>query len=225
MKMKRLSVLRAILGVGLLIGLSGPALASLATFDSASCTGTGGFFSELTTPNTGLGGVGGGTTGPFGAICVTLSGTSVTIDAETYAGFTMFGKGMLALNFSDTFTLGTITCSGTGLCSSGGAGTQNGFGSLNFSVNEFDGPTDGSTLAEITGTGTFSSADTVLVANANGVDATMHIFVDGCTATVCTGFAAEGPGTIRETPEPGVLSLLAIGMVGLGFAGMRRRRG
>ncbi len=232
MKMKRLSLPGAILGLGLLIGFSGPALASLfTTFTQSSCTGGGGFYSEMNAGNSGLTAL---ATGPYGAICVYDVSGAVTVDAETFGSFAMVDGGALALNFAGTggtaggFTLATLGgiawTPGTGPCVSGGAGNEDGFGPMNFKVNCQGSAADLMTQIVVTGTDTILLAADVLAFNTQGWDAGMHIFVPNCGSTSnpsCTGFAAEGAGTITETPEPQSLALLGIGMIGLGL--VRRR--
>jgi PEP-CTERM motif-containing protein len=219
-------VLQAIAGLGLVLGLNGWAMADL-----ASCTDEGGFFSLVDTPNAALSSF----TGPYGEICVTLTDSNTAqIVADTFnPPYLMGATGALALNFNGAVTLdGAIT----GDAGSGpftvGSGNDDGFGSFNFRISDFDGfshATSSLTFSVDLTSGTWSSAANVLALNANGADAAMHIFVNGtsdlpqCGGSNCTGFAAEGPGTITENPEPGVLSLLGLGLFGMGFT-MRRRK-
>jgi hypothetical protein len=232
MKMKGL--LGAIFGLGLLIGLSGPASATLlppifTTFDQASCTAAGGFYSEMTAANTDLNGFG---QGPYGAICVldTTAG-AVTINAETFGIYEMVDGGALALNFAGTggTTAGAFSFTGVswspsaGPCSSGGAGNEDGFGNMNFSINCQGAAGDPMTQIQVTGTDTITAAASVLTFNAKGFDAGMHIFVPNCGSGSCTGFAAENmTGTRQVIAEPQSLALLGIGLIGAGF--IRRRR-
>ena len=154
----------------------------------------------------------------------------------------LFGDGgSVAVNVNATsFTLGTISGSnsGTGFSagpySDGGAGNENGFGSFNQTINSFDGYTNTSDLItfSITNTsGTWANAGEVLTLNSNDSLAAAHIFVAAWPANqeagaLATGFAAgSNDSTLppQETPEPGVLALLGVAL--LGFASTGRRRG
>jgi hypothetical protein len=212
----RQQICRAIIALGCLAGVSGPAMASL-----FSCL-PGSFLSSVDTPNfTGF-------TGPYGEICVTLTdSTHATIQAETIAGFSMSGNQTLALNVNaDDFTASTPT---------GGNGSPytlnyfpippvDGFGHFSFVLDSFDGLPNASTFLTFTLTNsspTWLAVTDVLTANLSGNDAAMRI----CTPDTCLGFAAEQGGSIvpHPTPEPGMLSLLAIGLLAMGLPALRRR--
>lgn len=221
------TAVQAILGLGLLLGMNGWAMADLAS----TCSNEGGFYSLVDTPNAGLSGF----TGPYGEICVTLTDDNTAlIVADTFnPPYLMGATGALALEFNGAVTLDGAITGGAG---SGpftvGSGNDDGFGSFNFRISDFDGfthATSSLTFSVDLTSGTWASATDVLALNANGFDAAMHIFVSGtsdlpqCGGSNCTGFAGEGSGTITENPEPGVLSLLGIGLLGIGFT-MRRRK-
>ena len=65
----------------------------------------------------------------------------------------------------------------------------------------------------------------VLAGNASNYDAAMKIFVDGCGREACGGgFAAESDARIvAQVPEPGILSLLGMGLLAMGLPALRRR--
>ena len=185
------------------------------------------------------------TTGPYGQICITLtSSTTATVEADTFAGFLM-GDGStvgLVVN-ADSFTNGSIT--GNGIPPNGGQtlytdniGDQNvdGFGTFNFTIDSFDGFKNASseiTFSLTNTSGTWATASDVITTNANGVDAELHIMVcdnlNTCSpgntsgGASVTGFAAEGPGTIHENPEPNTVALLGMALLGVGVTTWRRK--
>jgi hypothetical protein len=212
----RQQICRVIIALSCLAGFSGPAMASL-----FSCL-PGSFLSSVDTPNfTGF-------TGPYGEICVTLTDSShATIQAETLDGFSMAGQQTLALNVNAiAFSASTPT---------GGNGSPytlnyfpippvDGFGNFTFVLDSFDGLPNASTFLTFTltnSTPTWLAVTDVLIANSNGNDAAMKT----CTLDVCLGFAAEQGGHVvpQPAPEPGMLSLLAIGLLAMGLPALRRR--
>jgi len=217
-------ICRVLMALGCLAGLSGPAVASPFTCPPLS------LLSSLNFPNfTGV-------AGPYGEICVTLTdSTHATIQAETLDGFFMAGHESLALNVnSDDFTASTPT---------GGNGSPytlnyfptppvDGLGHFDFVLDSHTsgGPTsNGSTFLTFTLTnndGTWSLVTDVLTGNDHPVtpyDAAMKI----CTTAACLGFAAEAltDGHIipQPAPEPGMLGLLGIGLLAMGWPALRRR--
>jgi len=222
--------------LGLLMGIGGAANATTVE-PSFSCT-AGSFLSTLTFSNdtTASG------TGTFGEICVTLVDSNTAfIQAESFAGFTMVGGNSLALNIN-----GTATCTGgtAGACVNGsitnvGGGPfsqdfpatdqVDGLGDLNFHISEGNASSGATFLSfTIDSSGPFASAADVLANNASGFDAAMHLNVLGSDCgegSPCTFFAGENtPGIIiGETPEPAILSLLGVALVGMGF-GWRQRQ-
>ena len=223
--------------LGLLLGMSGAASATaVSTFN---CT-PGSFLSLITFSNdtTASG------SGTFGEICVTLVDSNTAfIQAEALAGFSMVDGNSLALNFN-----GTDTCAGgtAGACvngavtfNAGGPYAQNfpatnnvdGLGDFNFHISTGNSSPPNATLLTFTvdtsGTPWTTAADVLVNNGPSGFDAAMHLNnIPLCaTGATCTFFAGENtPGIIiGETPEPGVLSLLGIGLLGIGFT-MRRRK-
>ena len=104
---------------------------------------------------------------------------------------------------------------------------MDGFGVLNQTINSFDGFTHSSSTISFTLTntsGTWSSAASVLVANANGARAAAHIFVtklpvNSRNGALATGFAANGGA--QQVPDGGATVML-LGAA-LGALGMARR--
>src|SRR4029077_15220153 len=123
-----------------------------------------------------------------------------------------------------SWTLGTIIGLNAGIGFSPGpfsdAGSQNvdGFGIFNQTIDSFAGFTHSSDSVSFTlsdTSGTWTSAANVLIANSHGLLAAAHIFVtefpaDASNGALATGFA--GNGTV---PEPGTVSLVALGVLGL----------
>lgn len=155
--------------------------------------------------------------------------------------FLMGDGSTVAVNVNATsFTLGSITGTNTGTgftspppYSDGGSGNVNGFGTFNQTINSFDGFTHSSDEVSfaLTNTGgTWADVNSVLAENSNGALAAAHIFVtafpaNAANGAIVTGFAA-GNGTLippEEIPEPGILALLSVALLGMGFIAMRRR--
>ena len=164
------------------------------------------------------------------SITATITFTSLTKSGNIY----LMGDGAsVAVNVNATsWTLGTISGSnsGTGFTpgpySNGGSGNVDGFGVLNQTINSFDGFTHSSDSISFTLTnssGTWATAASVLIANAQGVFAAMHVFVTSSPANaangaIATGFAANGGS---QVPDGGTTVML-LGAA-LGALGMARR--
>ncbi len=181
-----------------------------------------------------------GNPGPYATATVNLTdSTHATITFTSLisgSNINLLGDGgTAAVNVNATsWTIGSFTASnsGTGFTpgplSDGGAGTENGFGSFNQTVNSFDGFTHSSNqisfiLADTSGT--WGSAANVLTANSSGYFVAAHIFVtsnpaDASNGAIVTGFATNGTPTV---PEPATLLLLGSGLLAIG-AGIRRNR-
>jgi hypothetical protein len=176
--------------------------------------------------------------GPYAS--VTVNRTSSTTATITFTSLTnsgniyLMGDGStVAVNVNATsWTLGTITGTnaGTGFTpgpfTNGGSGNVDGFGVLNQTINSFDGfgHTSDTVSFSLTNTsGTWGSASSVLIANAQGVFAAAHIFVttspaNASNTALATGFAANGGG---QVPDGGTTVML-LGAA-LGALGMARR--
>jgi hypothetical protein len=175
--------------------------------------------------------------GPYAS--VTVNRTSSTMATITFSSLTNSGNiyllgdgGTAAVNVNATsWTVGTITGSngGTGFTpgpySNAGAGTEDGFGSFNQTIDTFDGYTHSSDTVSFTLTdtsGTWASASSVLTGNSGGFLAAAHIFVTTSPANASTGALATGFAT---TPGP----ILGGGLPGLvmacgGLIALARRR-
>jgi hypothetical protein len=109
---------------------------------------------------------------------------------------------------------------------------------LNFHISEGNSSPPNATLLTFTvdTSGTpWTTVSDVLILNGpgglTGFDAAAHLQVAGSNCgtptapSLCTFFAGENTaGTIiTENPEPGVLSLLGIALLGLGFMTQRRK--
>jgi hypothetical protein len=179
-------------------------------------------------------------TGPYAEVTVHLvdsTHATITFDALSSASnlYWMGGVGAAGVNvnassFSASGLSGTAKPGGSGVdLSFSGAGNEDGFGSFNLTIDEFDGFSWA--LKEIkftvtnTSGGTWASSANVLTNNGTGFLAASHIFVanlDGSN-TGATGFAGNGNSS-NAVPEPSTIALALSGLVGVGFAGLRRLR-
>ena len=178
-----------------------------------------------------------GYTGPYGTVTISLSGNvaTATFTALDGGGYHyLFGDGgSVALNVNaTTFTSGTITGSDQPQSPNRtpeftvGQGGVDGFGSFNFKVDNFDGYQNSVRTVTFTLTntsGTWSSENDVLTANAEGYLAGAHIFVANgdYTSNPSTGYAANGTTSV---PDGGMtMTLLGLALAGMGMVARRFR--
>ena len=176
-----------------------------------------------------------GYTGPYGHVDVTqTSSTTATIvfTADSNGGFSyLFGaQGAIGLNFnagSVVVNTSSVAFGAEGL-SLGGEANEDGHGSFNFTLDNFDGFTNAFSTITLTVTCTscnwLADSSNVLTPNDNGNSVAAHIFVAGATcppnSACATGYATNGPN--EAVPEPTTMLLLGTGLVGV--AGVARRR-
>jgi PEP-CTERM motif len=174
---------------------------------------------DLSVANSGLN----GTTGPYASVTINRTDTTHALVTVTgLSNYTLGSNGAFGLNLSNT----NVTASGISW-TGGNSGTHftamgaqnlDGFGTFNFSFDDFDGRNSsvGSLSFNLTLTsGSWSSAISILTNNSNGYFAAGHAFAPGLT-----GYAANGaPPTV---PEPASMLLLAAG--GLSLLGLGRIR-
>ena len=179
-----------------------------------------------------------GFTGPYASVLVNRTSTTtatITFTSLTNSGniYLMGDGSSVALNVNaTTFTCGIVTGSNAGTGFTPGPYTTNivanqqvdGWGRFNFTIDSFDGYTHSSDSISFTLTntsGTWATASSVLVANANGALAAAHIFVttspaNASNSALITGFAANG-GAVN-TPDGGTTVMLlgaALGALGI----------
>jgi len=194
---------------------------------------------QLSQGNTAL--TAGGFTGPYANVSVVTNGSIVanitftsltqTVNGNSY--IYLFGDGSsVAVNASAPSTIGkfvaaTLPGFSAPQLSDGGAGNVDGFGTMNHTVNNFDGFSHATNSITIsltkTGGGVWGAASTVLTANNQGAIAAAHIFVtlnppNQANGAVVTGFAAPGGSIVPD----GGTTVMLLGMA-LGALGMVRR--
>jgi len=175
---------------------------------------------------------------PYGTIDVTLvdaNTAQIKFTGANPAGYMYLAGdgGSIGLNTNGAATFNALSVSGVTqpqvspsfpILTSGGAGNEDGFGSFNFTLNNFDG--FGYAFSTLTFTidktlGTWSSEADVLTPNANGYSVAAHIFVansDGSN-TNSTGFATNG----TSVPDGGTtMSLLGLALAGMGLVARRK---
>jgi hypothetical protein len=193
---------------------------------------------SMDTPNSGLAGF----VGPFESVVIsvptgggaaTITVTGLTQGADTYK----FGsQGALGLNLTNTgVDLSGLSWTGGNAntaFSLGGAGTLDGFGLFNWSLNGFDG--FGSSVSSLSfvltpTSGVFTDANSVLTPNAgNGNEIAAHTFVvcgsdcrsQGASGYVTSNLVSSGP----PTPEPSTLFMGILGLAAIVASKYRRQR-
>lgn len=206
--------------------LLGGALAVLASSASA-------YMLELGIPNTGISGY----QGPYADVTITLtSATTADITFTHLNDYWLIDSGAVDLNINGNYSFDNlkyydpngidITPTGIFTGNTGGTGSVDGFGKFNLSLN-FQGAS-GDALSKVTFTltdigGTWADENSILINNNHGYLAAAHISVgwNQSGGALATGYAANGNPT--PAPEPGSLSLLGLGLIGL--SRIQRRRG
>jgi hypothetical protein len=170
-----------------------------------------------------------GYTGPFGNVTITLEADTHFADITFTAfnspvggfHFLMGGDGAMGLNVnSSAFDVvsglnGITSPKGPQQGATGpdfiqiASGNEDGFGSFNLSIKNFDGFSYAVQTASFTlqnTAGTWSSAANVLTANATGYEAAAHIYVANpdWSNTNSTGYSANG----ASVPDGGTTALL-----------------
>jgi VPDSG-CTERM motif len=215
-----------------LIGIAGLALQQAKADTVASIS--------LGAPNSAIAGF----PSPYATVDITMAanGLSATVTFTALQNATntylMGDGGSAALNVNGSFSLSLLSASNpyagftVGTPVSGGAGNEDGFGSMSLTINMPDGwPSSAKTISfTVTNTGTAwtgitTGSNKMLLANNKGFIAAAHIFVggnppDANAQALSTGFAGNG-NTSNTVPDGGATVML-LGMA-LGALGMVRR--
>jgi hypothetical protein len=191
-----------------------------------------------------------GFTGPYAEVTINLtSPTTADIRFDSLNDgtniFLMGDGGTAAVNVNGDYSVSGLTGSnsGTGFTTPDSTqltccttGNEDGFGSFNLKITNFDGFTyslDTLSFTLTNTTSTWADASDVLTPNANNALAGAHIFVtsfpaDQSNGAKATGFAAGnctdcgGGPPVTTIPEPETLLLTALGLLAL--AGVRKKR-
>jgi len=186
--------------------------------------------------------------GPYVQVDIHIASTTsatLTYTALSNGGFEylMGANGSVGANINTNGGSFTAIATGTSYATASGAsgfhtgsfthigtGNEDGFGSYNLSIDSFDGYTNAwqQVVVTLTGTGTnwtnLASLLTPVSGGAGTSALAAHVF--GCTLSggVCnSGEPVSSTGYVA-TPEPKLLTALALGMIGLAFFQARRKR-
>jgi hypothetical protein len=157
--------------------------------------------------------------GPYGTICLTLSGGNINVDILMVPNWKLFGNKDAVGFAASGLSINTINSyGGSTFTAVASIGVMDGFGSFNSGLSDgVLGGGGGAAHLSFTISGSYGSVNDIInQVNANGNWVAFHV---GDT-TINTGFATTGT---TQVPEPGTMILLGSGLLGLGLAALRRR--
>jgi hypothetical protein len=161
-----------------------------------------------------------GLTPPFGTVTVTrIDNSDAEITLTAAPGYSFGGQGMFGLNLAGGGTIGYTLVSATTVNSGpsitpNSSDSEDGFGSFNYTLREFDGLNYSLTSLTFdlsTTSGAWTSDAAILTPNGSGLEVVGHVFVDSGPNQGLTGYAAGTPVPEPTTVLAGILLLLPLG--------------
>ena len=192
--------------------------------------------------NTSFGGI--TSSGPYGTVEFTLSGTSILVDIDMLSNYVLVDTGFPG-SFGYNATVGSITAGSFSSSAYSGSANNGGNEAADLHFDGFgyfddaaatSGPHPGSSSTTneldftLTRTGGFSSVQQLIEVPTGGGDGSPYFVADvfdkACGASggsACTGLVGVSNLT-SATPEPNAISLVSVGVLAGAFFFQRRRR-